>query len=99
MRWAGGGTPHDTLDKIDPANLVRDTKVYVHTLWRLLTDPTLPLDFAPHARMLREELERLRAGLEQRFDMGGLIEAAETVRDKAAAGGHLDAALMRVSRA
>ena len=41
-------TPHDTLDKIDEANLVRDTKVYVHTLWRLLSEelagPSSPHD-------------------------------------------------------
>ena len=35
---------------------MRDTRVYVHTLWRLLTDPVLPLDFAAHARVLLEEL-------------------------------------------
>ena len=43
-------TPHDLLDKIDEKNLVRDTRVFVHTLWRLLTDPVLPLDFATHAQ-------------------------------------------------
>ncbi len=92
-------TPHDTLDKIDAANLVRDTKVYVHTLWRLLSDPVLPLDFAAHARVLLEELGRIRASLDGRFAVDGLIEAAEALRDTAAAGGHDDAALMRASRA
>ena len=50
-------TPHDLLDKIDEKNLVRDTRVYVHTLWRLLTDTVLPLDFASACRdVLLEEL-------------------------------------------
>ena len=60
-------TPHDTLDKIDEANLVRDTKAFVHTLWRLLTDPVLPLDFATHARALLAELDKIGASLGGRF--------------------------------
>ena len=83
-------TPHDLLDKIDEKNLVRDTRVYVHTLWRLLTDPVLPLDFAAHARVLLEELGALRSSLGDRF-RHDLITAAETLRDKAAGGGHTDA--------
>ncbi len=92
-------TPHDTLDKIDEANLVRDTKVFTHTLWRLLSDPVLPLDFATHARVLLEELGRIGESLTGRFSVEGLVAAAETLRDTAAAGGHNDAALLRASRA
>jgi len=92
-------TPHDLLDKIDEKNLVRDTRVYVHTLWRLLTDAVLPLDFSTHARVLLEELAALRAALGERYSLDGLVTAAEALRDTAAAGGHSDAALMRASRA
>jgi hypothetical protein len=92
-------TPHDLLDKIDETNLVRDTRVFVHTLWRLLADPVLPLDFAAHARALLEELETLNLLLGDRCSVHGLIEAATMLREKAAAGGHSDAALMRASRA
>jgi hypothetical protein len=91
-------TPHDLLDKIDEKNLVRDTKVYVHTLWRLLTDPVLPLDFAAHAEVLLEELGKLRSSLGERFSVDGLVAAAEALR-ATAAGDHSDAALMRASRA
>ncbi len=92
-------TPHDTLDKIDAANLVRDTKVYVHTLHRLLTDPVLPVDFAAHAEVLLAELGSLRDALGERFDLGGLIAAAGRLRAAASAGGASDQALMRASRA
>jgi hypothetical protein len=71
----------------------------VHTLWRLLTDPVLPLDFAAHARALLEELGTLRASLGDRLSVDSLIAGAEGLRDKAAAGGQSDAALMRASRA
>jgi Peptidase family M28 len=92
-------TPHDTLDKIDQANLVRDTKVFVHTLWRLLTDPVLPLDFRTHATMLLDELGKIEAALNGRFPLEDLKAAAKALYTKAAPGAHADAALMRASRA
>ena len=92
-------TPHDTLDKIDEANLVRDTKVYVHTLHRLLTDGVLPIDFVAHADALLAELAALRAALGAQFDLGRLVAAAQGLREVAAAGDASDRALMRASRA
>jgi hypothetical protein len=68
-------------------------------VWRLLTDQTLPLDFATHAHVLLEELGTLRSSLGNRYSVDGLIAAATTLREKAAAGGHSDTALMRASRA
>jgi hypothetical protein len=91
-------TPHDLLDKIDEKNLVRDTRVYVHTLWRLLTDPVLPLDFTRHAQVLLEELGTLRTALSDRLSIDDLTTAAEALNSKAA-GDHSDGALMRASRA
>ncbi|HEX5166316.1 MAG TPA: M28 family peptidase [Thermomicrobiales bacterium] len=47
---AGGGlgwfwhTTEDTIDKIDPDHLVRDIRVYVETVGRLVTEPVVPLD-------------------------------------------------------
>ena len=76
-------TPHDLLENIDEANQVRDARIYVHALWRLLTDTVMPLDFAAHARDLLAELERLRAALGERFSVSDLIGAAETTRDLA----------------
>ncbi len=55
----GGGlgwfwhTTEDTIDKIDPEHLVRDIRVYVETVGRLVTDPVVPLDVrAPLEEML-----------------------------------------------
>jgi hypothetical protein len=92
-------TPHDTLDKIDAANLLRDTRVYVYTLHRLLTDAILPLDFVAHADALLAELASLRDALGDRFDLSHVIAAAHGVRAVAAEGGKHDHALMRASRA
>jgi Peptidase family M28 len=101
-------TPHDLLENIDEANQVRDTRICVHALWRLLTDRVLPLDFKAHAWDLLAELARLAADLRGRFSLADLIVAAETTRDLAgdlnaraatADAARIDRALMHVSRA
>jgi N-acetylated-alpha-linked acidic dipeptidase len=101
-------TPHDTLDKMDPDLLVRDTRIYVHTIWRLLTERTLPLDYADHASALLDVLTPLADGLAGRFDLSGLVHLAEQLRDAAEAfraaspirdASTVDRALMKVGRA
>ncbi len=96
-------TPHDLLDKIDEANLVRDTRVLAQVTWRLLSEALLPLDHAATASALLAEL----TALQPRLDVAPLIEAATKLRDTAAAiaargpTGSVDcanAALMRASR-
>jgi hypothetical protein len=101
-------TPHDTLDKMDPDLLVRDTRIYVHTIWRLLSDRTLPLEYADHARALLGVLTQLADNLAGRFDLSRLLNLAELLRDAAEAfsaaspvrdASSVDRALMRVARA
>ena len=100
-------TPHDLLDKIDEANLVRDTRVFVRVLWHLLTAPVLPLDFA--ASMT--DLLRVLGSLGTALPLDALVAEATAIRDKAAAlaqssphrapidPARIDRALMQVSRA
>jgi N-acetylated-alpha-linked acidic dipeptidase len=57
-------TPDDTLDKMDSSLLARDTRVYVHALWRLLTDRVLPLDYAGGAAALNGVLSDMAAKLD-----------------------------------
>lgn len=100
-------TPHDTLDKIDEANQVRDTRVLAHAVWRLLADPVVPLDHAATAEALLAELAALRTRLGDRFDLSLLVAGAERVRDASRAARarepsdplRADRALMRASRA
>ncbi len=73
-------TPHDLLDKVDEANLVRDTRVFVRALWRLLTAPVLPLDYAPAMDLLLGELAKLRGAMK----LDDVVAQAVSVRDKAA---------------
>ncbi len=82
-RNAGTGwwwhTPYDTPDKIDEAILVRDTRIYLGAVWRFLTSPALPLDFAAAAREIRLVLEELQRAAGDRFDLTVCRERAATV--------------------
>lgn len=86
----GGGlgpwwhTPDDTLDKIDPARLVRDTQIYLATCWRLCTLPVLPFDFVATADELGERLSTLAGTAGARFDLAPLVEALAAFRADAA---------------
>ncbi|ONG50990.1 aminopeptidase [Pseudoroseomonas deserti] len=96
-------TPDDLLDKIDETLLVRDTRVYAHALWRLLSDAVLPLDYRGNSSALVAEIEDLAARLGDAVDLSALLAEAQALRDRAAAVAGLpevdrDAALMRLSR-
>jgi hypothetical protein len=69
-------TPEDTLDKIDPARLTRDTGIFLHVVERLLADPVLPLDYTASATDVRSSLEGLAAVAGGCFDLApAIIEA------------------------
>jgi hypothetical protein len=77
-------TPDDLADKISEKNLVRDTRIYVHAVLRLLTDRILPLDYAAYAQDLLAELNGLRDMLGNRLSLDSLIAGAATLRSNAA---------------
>lgn len=103
-------TPEDTLDKMDREILVRDTRIYVHTLWRLLTAPVVPLDYAAFADALLAELSALDGVAARGLDLSDVVATAEALRRSAAAvtavanasdtaaAARLEAALIRASR-
>jgi hypothetical protein len=78
-------TPHDLIDKIDERFLERDTRVVVHTLWRLLTDPILPLDYSSHAAALLAQLSKITPKLKNGVALGDVVKAARTLKAKASA--------------
>lgn len=75
-------TPEDTVDKIDPANLLRDAKVFADVIWRLLADAVPPIRPVPLADDLVKELGKLSA-LEGRFELSGLRDSAASLLAKA----------------
>jgi hypothetical protein len=89
---------------MDPELLVRDTRVYVHAIWRLLTDRVLPLDYGAAAAALEREVSGLAQKLGGRLDLSrltakvrALADGAGAVRARAAAITD-DAAAQRINR-
>lgn len=104
-------TEHDTIDKIDPDNLVRDTRIFMHVVGNLVLSPVLPLEYSVHASDLVTHLQGLQKSLKGRLDLSALIERTRAFGERAARleklGQTLDVAeerarvntaLMRISR-
>lgn len=87
-RGAGTGwwwhTPYDTVDKIDEAILVRDTRIYLGAVWRYLSDPVLPLDFAATAQTIHDTLMDLDRAAGGRFDLAICLDRAAELQTLAA---------------
>ena len=85
----GGGvgwwwhTTEDTVDKIDPDLLVRDTRIFAAATYRFLSEPVLPLDVRASARELLAHLEGWRDRAEGRFDLSAVVSRARDVADLA----------------
>ena len=74
-------TVHDTIDKIDPDNLVRDTRIYLLTMLRLCGSAVLPFDYRRTAQELRDALrglERLAGG--QDLGLGDLLAEVDALQ-------------------
>ena len=104
-------TPHDLIDKIDETFLARDTRIVFASLWRLATDPIVPLDHAAHLAALHAELKEIAPKLKTTVAIDDLVATAARLAAQAQALGagrtghdeaalaRINAALMRVSRA
>jgi hypothetical protein len=70
-------TPEDTLDKIDPEFLERDTKIYLAVLYRLLNTPMLPMDFRLTVKEIQGYLNSYQEKAGERFDLSIALERTE----------------------
>jgi hypothetical protein len=70
-------TPDDTIDKIDPEFLERDTKIYVAVLNRLLNTPLLPMDFVLTVNEIQGYLKSYQEKAGERFDLSKALERTE----------------------
>lgn len=69
-------TPEDTIDKIDPQVLLRDTRVYLLATLRAATATVLPFRYTPAAKDIRGHLERYQQAAEGRVDLGPALARA-----------------------
>lgn len=76
-------TPEDTVDKIDPRLLRRDTQIYQHVVWRLLASALPPLDFAATARELAETLVERQDAAGDALDLSVCLARARALESRA----------------
>jgi hypothetical protein len=72
-------TPEDTLDKLDPAHVVRDARIYVLAVQRALEDPVLPLDYRATVAEAKEILNRYSKEAKGRFDLAPVFALLEAL--------------------
>ena len=75
-------TPEDTVDKIDPENLHRDTSIYALLLYRLCTNRVLPFDYRITVAELRERILELQEAAGDRIDLSRLIGEVDSLTDR-----------------
>jgi Iap family predicted aminopeptidase len=77
-------TTEDTVEKIDPDFLARDTRIYAAIIFRFLAGALLPLDVQASAEDLLHHLRAWQQKAGQRFDVASVVARAQEVADLAA---------------
>lgn len=72
-------TPHDTVDKVDEALLVRDTRIYLKVVHDLLTSPRLPYDYRPAVAELLDTARSLVDAGQHVLDLGSVVDDLEAL--------------------
>lgn len=75
-------TTEDTIDKIDPQNLVRDCRVYADIIYRACTLPILPINQLRAVNEIRDALVRYQAIANGKMNFSLLVERADKLREK-----------------
>lgn len=73
-------TTEDTLDKIDPANLERDARIYVSAAHRAINAPLLPLDHRKSVQAIRARLTEYAQLAGERLDIELLLNRAKELQ-------------------
>lgn len=69
-------TPEDTIDKLDPENLLRDARVYLHAIHEACTSTVPPLQYSRTALELHGLLKQYQELAGDLFDLSVAIERA-----------------------
>jgi hypothetical protein len=75
-------TTEDTIDKIDAECLVRDAKVYVLIMKRLLTDPIIPINQYKAAADIEQGLLQWQQKAGALIDLSHIIERTHDLKEK-----------------
>jgi hypothetical protein len=74
-------TPDDTLDKVDPANLLRDARIFAAIALHFCCNPIVPFDFRPTAEELVGILEDWQRQAGKLFDLQIPLQRAKRLHE------------------
>jgi hypothetical protein len=74
-------TQEDTVDKIDPANLVRDAGVYLLVVHELCSANLLPFDYSATVKEMAERLKELQGQSGGFLGISSLVDRAEKLKE------------------
>lgn len=75
-------TEADIIDYVDRDVFLKDSQIYMATLWRLCAAPVLPFTFAPVADELISHLSELQKRAKEAFDLSPALKRAEAFRER-----------------
>ncbi len=76
-------TEADTMDKVDPEVLRKDTQIYMAALWRVCTSPVLPYSYMGVADEFSHHMSQFQEKARGAFDLTPVLERAAALREKA----------------
>lgn len=74
-------TPDDTVDNIDPDNLLRDTRIFAEYIISFLTDTIIPLNFVRSAEEIRSYIYMWSDKAAKRFDLSSSLKKADQLKE------------------
>ncbi|WP_226087778.1 MULTISPECIES: M28 family peptidase [Mesobacillus] len=67
-------TVEDTIDKIDPANLKRDCEIYALSIYKVLTDPILPINQLAAVKEIKHTIIEYQTAAGDKIDLKMTME-------------------------
>jgi hypothetical protein len=62
-------TVEDTIDKIDPANLKRDCEIYALSIYKVLTNPILPINQLAAVKEIKDTIKEYKSAAGAKVDL------------------------------
>ncbi|RHW38041.1 hypothetical protein D1B31_14765 [Neobacillus notoginsengisoli] len=67
-------TVEDTIDKIDPANLKRDCEIYAMSIYKVATEPILPINQLEAVREIKNIILKFQTLAENKINLNGTVD-------------------------
>jgi hypothetical protein len=74
-------TVEDTIDKIDPVNLKRDCEIYALSIYKVLTDPILPINQLAAVKEIKDSIKAYRTAAGDKVNLDLTMERLNQIED------------------